>query len=51
MLQLNLRLSNIEKSSKIVPKGMQSYDSFHLSNGEKALKSFLLECTAMTHFT
>jgi hypothetical protein len=35
MLQLNLWVSNGEKSYEVVPKGMQSYASFHLSNGEK----------------
>jgi hypothetical protein len=30
---------------------MQSYDLFHLSNGEKAPKSFLRECKAMIYFT
>jgi hypothetical protein len=39
------------KNSKIIPKGMQSYISSHLSNGKKASKSFLRECRAMFHFT
>jgi hypothetical protein len=50
MLQLRLRSSKGGKSSEVVPKEMQSYDSFHLSNGEKALKSFLCECRATFHF-
>jgi hypothetical protein len=29
---------------------MQSYISFHLSNGEKATKLFLRECTTMISF-
>jgi hypothetical protein len=31
-------------------KGMQSYDSFHLSDNKKTLKTFLRECGAMISF-
>jgi hypothetical protein len=36
MLQLNIRLGNGEKSSVVIPKGMQSYVPFHVSNSEKS---------------
>jgi hypothetical protein len=42
--------SSVTKSFEVVPKGMQSYVSFHLSNSEKAPKSFLREYSAMISF-
>jgi hypothetical protein len=38
------------KSSEVVPKGMQGYVLFHLSNGEKAPKLSLRGCRAAIHY-